>query len=199
VKRDGVRKPDVKTVRIGLMAALAAVAIVIGAIALLGDNSEEATPAASTSPPPAEESRSLQAVTLSEPELLAVASELARPAYWLGHRAESDFYELTNTADGRVYVRYLLPGAEAGDPRPDFVTIGTYPVAEAKRALRSASKTQEGMKLTRLDGFEVLSSDKSTSAYVVFDDEPELQIEVFSPRPGEANLLAIAGTVKPVE
>jgi len=199
VKKGGVKQPSVKTVRIALIALLALVAVVIGVIALVGGGSsdDEASAKAPDS----------GLVTLSEPELLAAGSQIGQPAYWLGHRSEANNYELTKTPDGRVYVRYLPTGTEAGDPRPDFVTIGTYPVPEAKRALRAASKTgrniAEGMTLShrvvRHEPYEALSSKRATSAYVVFDNQPDLQIEIFSPRVGEAALFAVAGSVKPLQ
>ena len=34
--------------------------------------------------------------------------------------------ELSETGKARVYVRYLAEGAEAGDPRPAFLTVDTY-------------------------------------------------------------------------
>ena len=34
--------------------------------------------------------------------------------------------ELSETGKARVYLRYLTEGAEAGDPRPAFLTAGTY-------------------------------------------------------------------------
>ena len=37
-------------------------------------------------------------------------------------------YELTRSADGSFYVRYLPAGAKPGDPRPEFLTVATYSV-----------------------------------------------------------------------
>ena len=60
--------------------------------------------------------------------LLATSQALGHQIYWAGPRAKVT-YELTVTRGGLVYVRYLTAGAKVGDPRPNFVTVGTYPKA----------------------------------------------------------------------
>jgi hypothetical protein len=184
------RKLDVKTVRLGLAALLVVVGVIVGAIALFGGDSTDDSSASSGT--------ETNAVALGQSELLAEVSSLGEPAYWVGPRAGTDSYELSTTLDGRVYVRYLTGGAEAGDPRPDFLTVGTYPVEEARQALQDAIETSEGSELTQHDGYEVLSSEEATNAYVVFDNQPRVQIEVFSPEPGEAAELVAAGVLKPI-
>jgi len=189
LKKLSVKKLDVKTVRLGLAGLLVAVAVVIGAIALLGgDSGGSSSEAAETEP-----------VALSASELLAQASSLGQSAFWVGARAGTESYELSSTPDGRVYIRYLTGDAEAGDPRPDFLTVGTYPVAEAKKALQAATKAAEGSQtLSQHEGYEVLSSKESTNAYVVFDNQPGVQVEIYSPQPGEAADLATFGSLKPL-
>jgi hypothetical protein len=179
---------DPRTVRLWVGGLVAVAAIVIGAIALLGGGSSDSPSGGSAT----------QAVALSESKLLARASDLGQTAFWVGPRPGTQSYELSTTPEGRVYIRYLTDGAKAGDPRPNFLTVGTYPVAEAQLALRQAAKAAQGQTLSQHDGFEVLSSKKATNAYVVFDDQPEIQIEVFSPRPGEAADLAASGALKPL-
>lgn len=181
-----------KTVRLGLVGVLVVAAVVIGAIALLGGGSDD------SSASPAEEGSDSNAAALSASELLARGSSLEQPAYWIGPRAGTASYELSSTPDGRVYIRYLTGDAEAGDPRPDFLTVGTYSVAEAKQALEEATRG-EGQTLSHEEGYEVLSSKQATNAYVVFDDQPELQVEIFSPQPGEAAELATSGALRQLE
>jgi hypothetical protein len=192
-EKSGFGKLNVKRVRLGLAALLVLAALVVGAIALLGGSDESESASGGS------EFES-NAVALSASELLAKAGALSGPVFWIGPRAGTDSYEFSSTPDGRVYIRYLTGGAEAGDPRADFLTVGTYPVPEAAQALADAAKSGEGgRKLSQHEGYEVLSSKGSTNAYVVFEDQPELQIEVFSPQPGEAATLAASGVLKPVE
>ena len=160
------RKPNVKRVRMGLAALLAVAAVVIGAIAIFSGGSGGGSSSGSAA--------QTNAVALTLPELLAEAGRLGGPAYWVGPRAGTDSYELSSLPDGRVYIRYLTDGAEAGDPRPDFLTVGTYPVPDAKQALEGATK-QAGANqtLSQHEGYEVLSSKQATNAYIVFDSQPE--------------------------
>jgi hypothetical protein len=188
-----LKKIDAKTARLGLAGLLVVIAVLIGAIALLSDDSGGGS---SESSETAGESKG---VALSASELVAKAGSLGGPAYWIGPRAGTTSYELSVTPDGRIYVRYLTGGAEAGDPKPDFLTIGTYPVPEAAQALQDATTGAAGSQtLTQHEGFEVLSSPEATNAYVVFDDQPEIQVEVFSPQRGEASQLAGSGALKPL-
>jgi hypothetical protein len=191
-KGRGTMRLDVKRVRIGLVALLAVAAVVIGVIALLSDDSEPSSSGSSAG-------ASSNAVALSSSELIARADSLGGPAYWVGPRADTDSYELTETADGRIYIRYLTGGAEAGDPRPEFLTIGSYPVKDAKQALEGAARAAgNGQTLTKHDGYEALSSPEATDTYVVFDEQPDVQVEVFSPNPGEAAQLVNSGAVQPL-
>lgn len=181
-----LKQLDVKTVRLALAGLIVVLAAIILAGALLGGGSDEG--------PSAEE-----AVALSESELLARSSSLSHPAYWLGPRPGTTSYELTSTADGRIYIRYLTGDAEAGDPRSSFVTVGTYSLADAHQALAvAAGEDGEGRKLTKHAGYELLAGKKAKHAYVVFDDQPQLQVEVYSPKPGEAASLATSASLRPL-
>lgn len=184
-----LKKVDVKRVRIGMVILLVLAAVIIGGIALFGGGGGGSD---------SSQGESANAEALSSAELIARAGTLSGPAYWIGPRAGTDSYELTDTPDGRIYIRYLTNGAEAGDPRPIFLTVGSYPVENARQALRSSASPGGGQKLSRGDGYEVLSSPQATSAYVVFDEQPDVEVEVFSPEAGEAAGLVKAGLVKPL-
>ena len=60
------------------------------------------------------------------------------PIYWAGPR-KGFSYELTRTADGRTYVRYLPHGVPAGDRRAEFLVVGTYERPHAFSDLRRAA------------------------------------------------------------
>ena len=59
--------------------------------------------------------------------------ELGHDVYWAGPDATAT-YELTQVGRN-LFIRYLPPGVDVGDPRPDFLTVGTYPVPNAYRVL----------------------------------------------------------------
>jgi hypothetical protein len=142
--------------------------------------------------------------TANEPEavdaaqLSGLAAEQDTPIYWLGERP-NEKYELTETPSGRVYIRYLKGDAEAGDERAVFVTVGTYPGADAIAALRRAAREQKGAKLGKTDDGAVLLVDPNepNNAHLAYPGA-NLQIEVYSPVPGQALRLASRGAVQPV-
>jgi hypothetical protein len=177
---------DVKTVRLGLLVLVVVAAIGFGLFAVLGDDDED-------------EGASDAPVALSESELVAAAADFSHPAYWIGPIPETtDAYELTNLPDGRIYVRYLTDGAEAGDERPNFLTIGTYSKPDAVTALEETEEAGGTKGLSEEDGFTMLKGGSGLNAYVVFDDQPDLQVEVYAPGPGDAVELIEAGALKPV-
>jgi hypothetical protein len=118
--------------------------------------------------------------------------------YWLGPRRNAS-YELTDTKSGRVYIRYLTGGAEAGDERADFITVATYPGQNGIATLRKAADEQKGAKLAKTDDGAVLLIDPTSpdNAHLAYPG-PDLQVEVYSPVPGEALRLAARGDVEPV-
>ncbi|HWB69642.1 MAG TPA: hypothetical protein VG518_06660 [Solirubrobacterales bacterium] len=190
--RPGPKKLDGRTLRIGLAALVAVVVVVLGAIAIFGGGSDSGESSSKGS------EAKTNAVALSETELISKVGELGQPVFWIGPRAGTESYELSSTPDGSVYIRYLTGGAKAGEERADFLTIGTYPVPGAAKALGDAAQ-KEGEALARHKGFEVLGSPQATSAYVVFDDQPDIQVEIFSPQAGEADQLAGSGALTQVE
>ena len=133
---------------------------------------------------------------VSASQLSEVADQAKNPIYWLGEREGTDL-EVTETASGRFYVRYLEGGAEAGDKRPDFLTVGTYPSKNGVAEIRQAATQTQGAELARTDNGAVLLIDPSSSrsAHLAFPGPKTPQIEVYSPVPGQALRLASRGAV----
>ena len=75
---------------------------------------------------------------VSARSLRALGAQLGRPVYWAG-RSNGVTYEFTETADRRAYVRYLPAGVSAGSPK-SFLTVGTYPVANAFAVTSAAAR-----------------------------------------------------------
>jgi hypothetical protein len=133
----------------------------------------------------------------SAAQIKALASQVGHPIYWAGTEAKST-NELTQTSDGRIYIRYLPAGVKVGDQRPDYLTVGTYPQADAMATLeKSAAKTHaETIKLEG-GGLASINKTKPTSVYVAYPGV-ELQIEVYAPSPARARQLVTAGRITPV-
>jgi hypothetical protein len=129
-------------------------------------------------------------------DLTALEGSLGHELYWAGER-QSEQLELTEEADGSVYLRYLPNGTEAGDPRPQFLTVGTYPVTGAVAALHKTA-SRAGSKLGHADGGGVVLHNPSSpgDAYLAYPGS-DLQIEVYDPA-GRALDLIRSGAIRPV-
>lgn len=133
-----------------------------------------------------------QVVALTEYDLLSRADTIEPRPYWVGPQPGTDHFELEADADGNVYVRYV----ESDGVADGALTVATYLLPEAQARLERAAGA--GGALSRGDGFTALTDDSSESAYVVFDELPEMQVEVFSPKVGFAKELALSGAVTPL-
>ena len=172
---------SVPQVRLGALIALGLAVLLIGWLILGGDDSKPSNGASSA----------------SESDLRDLAASSSTPIFWAGPR-EGQTYELTRTTDGRVYVRYLPEGTEVGDPRSRFLTIGTYPRANAFAELRRAGRAEGAVSLQlEKGGLAVFSDAKPTSVYFGYPRE-RYQVEVYHPSSSEARRLALAGQVVPV-
>jgi len=133
---------------------------------------------------------------VSASQLSDFVAESGDTVYWIGPRRGAR-YELTETEPGRVYVRYLRDGAQAGDERPDFVTVATYPgdgVAELRQA---ASDGQGALKPVAGGGIVLTDPAAPDSVHLAHPGE-DVQIEVYSPIPDHALRLASRGEVERV-
>ena len=179
----GERKLSVPHLRLGALLAVGLAVFLTGWL-ILGGRDDGSTSADSAS-------------ATSEAELRSYAASASTPVYWAGPRADRT-YELTRTADGRVYVRYLPEGVDVGDPRPQFLTVGTYRRPNAWAELRRASR-EPGAVSRQLpnDGMMVFSRSRPTSVYVGYAGG-RYQIEVYAPSPGSARKLVESGQIVPV-
>jgi hypothetical protein len=140
----------------------------------------------------------------SEPEALS-ASELKsfthavkHPIYWSGPR-HGYRYEVTRTANGDVYVRYLPSGVKVGAAKP-YLTIVTYPFPHALATLREAVYTSgSGVSVFRLTGggLAVVDNKYPKNVNLAFP-KSNYQVEIFDPRPQVAQRIATSGSVAPV-
>lgn len=177
---------DVNTVRLCVAGLIAAAVAAILVIKALDDDA-------------AQRDRS-GTLVLSRSQLLARAGRLSHPVYWVGPQQRTKRYELTSKRAGQVYVRYLASTERAASQSPGGLVVGTYTVPDARGALESAAgNPRRAEKLSRRNGFEMMSAPGAKHAYVVFDDQPELQVEIFSPRRGEAEKLATSGSLRQLE
>lgn len=165
--------------RVGAVVVLAIVAgLVVWLLASGGDSTTKRAPAASAS------------ITA----LRALAASARHPVYWAGPK-QGFKYELTRTADGRIYVRYLPAGVAIGDSRPNYLSIGTYPVKDALAAVTAIAK-REKTATFKLSGGGIAVQDAShpTSVYFAYPGS-DYQVEVYDPSPARARQLVVSGQI----
>lgn len=138
-----------------------------------------------------------ESVASTPGRLAALSKALGHPIYWVG-LSQGRTYELTQTTDGSVYVRYLEPGVAIGDTRPDYLTVGTYPQSDPFKTVKQASKRAgaQAEKLPR-GGLAVANRSRPSSWYVAYPQTKEL-VEVFSPKEERARELVRTGRVVPI-
>lgn len=131
---------------------------------------------------------------LSESQLKAFGKAQAFPVYWAGPQKDRR-YEVTRTAQGRVYIRYLGPNAEVGTDKPLFLTVGTYPGSNAYAALQVVGRRSGAVRVkTQTGALVVLPSATARSAYFAFP-QSNFQVEVYAPQAGRARSLVLDGQI----
>ncbi len=171
--------------RIGASAALA---MVVGVTVwlIVKDNGDAGRPGVPTS--------TANAATLST--VRALPGELGHDVYWVG-AIPTATYELTQI-DRNILIRYLPPGTSVGDPRPDFLTVGTYSVPKSYSLLKRQG-ARPGYELRRAarGGVAVWSDNRPQSVRLAFP-RSDLQVEVYDISAPRAHRLAISGAVAPI-
>jgi hypothetical protein len=97
-----------------------------------------------------------------------------------------------------VYIRYLPQGVRPGDRRPDFLTVGTYPLANASRLVKATAR-KTGVPIVHVPGGGVAFADRKhpSSVYIAYPTS-NLEIEVYAPTSGRALQLVTSGQIAPV-
>lgn len=133
-------------------------------------------------------------VNLSATGLKTLARAVGDPIYWAGPEPNR-LYELTRTTAGKVYVRYLPPDVQAGSPKADFLTIGTYPFPGAYEALEKVAHGKE--QDVPGGGIAVVDEGHPQSVHLAFPGI-DYQLEAYDPSPERALEVALSGDVQPV-
>jgi hypothetical protein len=132
---------------------------------------------------------------VSSPDTLA--NSAGHPVYWVGPQPGTKL-EATLLTNGDAYIRYLTGGAAIGSQQPDFLTVGTYPVAKAYQALQKVSKQSGAIVKHDPNGALVVTNDSNPRSVYVAYPKKNLQIEVFDPNANRALQLASSGALTPV-
>jgi hypothetical protein len=106
--------------------------------------------------------------------------------------------EVTRGAGGEVWVRYLSGDAKLGDARADYLTIGTYPRADALAAAKAAAEGDEQRSAELPDGGVMLWSVERPESVYAASPGSDLLVEVYSRDPEAARDLVSDGVVAPL-
>jgi hypothetical protein len=172
------RRRRARSIRIGAVVALALAAGLV-AWFLLRDNGSS-NKAATTS-----------ANAVSVDQLASLAASLGHPIFWLGPKSGYT-YELTQTPNGKIYVRYLPAGVAVGASKP-YLTVATYPFPNAFPALQKQGKAS-GVNSFNVSngGIALLDRGYPESTHVAYPGV-DYQVEVFDQTPGAAMHTVSAG------
>jgi hypothetical protein len=170
-------------IRLGALVAVGLATFLVGWLVLGGDDKASQASQSAVS-------------GVSETKLREFAASSPSPVYWAGPRA-GQTYELFTTGDGRVYVRYLPAGVKVGDPRPQFLTVGTYPLPNAFAALKRAGRTP-GAVTRRLSGGGLAVINPATPSVYFAYPGGKYQVEVFAPSASTTRNLVLGGQVVPI-
>ena len=133
-------------------------------------------------------------IGITEANLTNLATASAAPIYWIGHKP-GETLELTKTTDGKVYLRYLPAGVAVGSSTP-YLTVSTYPVANAFRVTAKAASASSTVKVAvGSGGVAFYSKHDPASVYVAYPGSNNVQVEVYDPAAGEAARFVSAGKV----
>ena len=160
-------------IRVGAVVALACAAGLIVWLVVRGGGS------------PANPGQSAAAAAgASVARLRSAADAAGHPIFWLGPR-KGYTYELTQTGNGTVYIRYLPKGVAVGANMP-YLTVATYPFPGAFAVLRKGARAP-GAVSVRLPqgGVAVLDRVYPKSVHAAYPGL-DYQVEVFDPTPSAA-------------
>jgi hypothetical protein len=184
-------------IRVGAVVALAlAVAFIVWLFVRGNDSSSTPKATTRTATNTTKPVRVIGPVAASPARLRVLARAIGHPLYWAGRRANVT-YELTQTTDGKAFVRYLPKGVPLGVKRL-YLIVATYPVKDAYKAVQTAGKESGGVtfRIAR-GGLAVYNRSAQTNVYFAYPDS-KYQIEVYDPNPGRARQLVRSGAIRPI-
>ena len=196
-QRPGSAHARARSRRIGAAVAVAAaLAFVVWVVAARNDDGNNSSSTATTGATGETSVHQNVVVAATVANLRALASVTDHPIYWAGPRTGVT-YELTQTPDGRMFVRYLPRGVAVGD-RNAHLLVATYPVDDAYAAVEKAGAESGAVtfKIAR-GGLAVYNGNAATNVYFAYPDT-QYQVEVFDPDAATARNLVASGAIRPI-
>ena len=181
------------SVRLG---AAVAVAIAVAFVAWVVVGRDDSLTTAATTASETTRGRDV-VVAATAANLRRLARVTRRPIYWAGPKAGIT-YELTQSRDGRTYIRYLPRGVAVGDRGGAYLLVATYRIPDAFGAVQRAG-AESGAVTFRIPrgGLAVYDRDAETNVYFAYPGSP-YQVEVYDPDPRRARRLVASGAIRPI-
>ena len=131
------------------------------------------------------------AIAMKPAAIATLAQSVGHPIYWLGPMRDTT-YEVTQAANGKIYVRYLPSGVDVGSPK-QYLTVATYPFPGTYAVIRKQARVK-GAVTARLagGGVAVLDAGYPQSVHIGYP-QVDHQIEVYDPTPARAMQLVSSG------
>jgi hypothetical protein len=134
---------------------------------------------------------------IEDGEVQTVQDEVGHAVYWAGERLGTEI-ELSHDSLGNAHVRYLTGGAEPGAPEQNYLDVGTYPFDGAHDATVKLARQKDLAMVKAGGGIGFYERERPTNVYLVYPDEPDLQIEVFHPQGDGALEIVRSGDIVPM-
>jgi hypothetical protein len=188
-----LRRPRVR------LGAVVAVAIGAALVAWVIVDSREtgSSPTASGSSPtasPTPTAKPIAPIGLSAKGLRTLTASVQQPIYWIGPKP-GYLYELTRTNTGKIFIRYLPPGAKVGSKQSIYLIVATYPFRNALQALKNLSNRDQ--LAIPGGGIAIVDQNHPQSVHLAYPGVDN-QVEVYDPSPAKSLRIARSGAVRPV-
>ena len=165
-------------VRIGAIIALAVASGVVVWL-VVQNNGGSSTPRA--------QAHGNQPVAASRHRLRVLAASLGHPIFWLGPEPGYT-YELTQTQNGKIYIRYLPHGVRVGSAKP-YLTVATYPFPGAFPAIQRLTQARGAL--------AVVDGQYPKSIHLAYPGS-NFQVEVYDPLPSTTRKIVASREIVPV-
>jgi hypothetical protein len=176
-------------VRLGAVVALAIGAALVAWIVVDSRGTQSSpTPSAITPAKP------IAPIGLSAKGLRTLTAAVQAPIYWIGPKP-GYLYELTRTNTGKIFIRYLPPGAKVGSKQSIYLIVATYPFRNALQALKNLS----GRRKVAIPGggIAIVDAQHPQSVHLAYPGVDN-QVEIYDPSPAKSLRIARSGQVRPV-
>jgi hypothetical protein len=134
---------------------------------------------------------------VSESDLASLPSEVGHQVFWAGPLSGTKL-EFSSDETGNVHLRYLTEDADAGDAKQSYLNIGSYPFAGAYEATRKLANGPNVVKVTEHGGIGFYDPSNPYSVIIAWQNQPDLQVEVYDPEKNRALEIVRSGDIVPV-